>query len=300
MRRACSFLACLVTFGLLVLCGNTLEATAADIKNAVDMGLLPQSASALPPAMPVSRALWSAMLHEALGIWLPAGTPGAKCRDLARDSDGEICAKLAGAGWMEMPGARVFLPFGRMTGGESIRSLSAVARRIAGVKSGRGGTGPGTGPASRLAESLDSSHLRHDGVVLDLTQAAALLYRAVLSAPAPPGVDAPEAAVGVYLRNLAAAVETGHARPPLLPVCGAAAANLARNVQQLRNAAGGTPPVLRLLAVETLRAEITGLLATVTVRRRLVSGMSEDTIVESSVTDVFRLRLTPAGWLIFR
>lgn len=280
------------------LSGDVLGATPADIKAAADLGILHEGSVVLPPDMPVSRSLWAAMLHEALGIWLPAGLRPAECRDAARDRDGEICAVLVSAGWMKLPGPRTFLPFRWLSAQDAIQSLRAVMGTIA-HKTGAEGTIPCRKWELQMAAMLDCSPLREDGSPLALAQAAALLCKAVQVIPVPGLVDPPEATVRSYFGNLFWAIESGCLRPPVLPVSGAAAAALARNVLMLRTLSGGQLPSFHLVDMDVMAVDTSGLIAVVTVRRRMKSGFPGST-QENSAVDLFRLRLGPAGWLIFR
>jgi hypothetical protein len=126
-----------------------------------------------------------------------------------------------------------------------------------------------------------------------------MLRQVVEAVPAPGKTGPPEKAVHSYLENLAAAVMAGWFRPPLVPVCGAAAANLTRNTLRLKEAVGDQVPTFGLVSVEVMGVDITGMVAAVTVRRRMTSAYGGSS-QESHLVDLFRLRLSPAGWLIFR
>jgi hypothetical protein len=286
---------------LLILCfPGRCSGSQGEIRAVVDFGILPQGALGLGPEAAVSRSLWAILLYEAFGAWLPQqiGHPG--CRDLPRDRDGDVFSRLLSAGWIVPAQPRTFLPFQRVTASEAaqslVRVLNTVQPHMVGSRVNQGlveAALAGTS-APLLLEPMSSSSLP-----LELSQATALVCWMLELLGPPGGSPSPLEAVTCYLRHLGTAIESGRFSPPLMPVVGAARANLVRNAEQLKAAAGGMPVAFRLMSLEPTRIERSGLLTVVTVKRRMLTTFAGVTR-ESSVTDIFRLRLSPNGWLIYQ
>ncbi|MDP2871762.1 MAG: hypothetical protein Q8P31_04410 [Bacillota bacterium] len=293
-RRGALGLAVLVA--LLVHAAISCRASAGAVHTAVELGLLPACAIDLAPDMPVTRSLWGIMLYDTLAAWLPPGPSGSQCRDLPRDGDGDVLAALVGAGWIDLAGTRSFLPFRPVTRDQALLSLAAAFRAAGQRTAAPTATRSGTPAVPRELALLLAMDAPADGSrPLGLTQAAALLSKAVQLLQPPVDAPTPASAVQRYLSNLGQALESGSMCPPLLPVCGSAAANLARNSGRLATGRYS----LQLSALDVIRVDRAGLLAVVTARRRMIVSTG-GAAQESDITDVFRLRLTPAGWSIYR
>jgi hypothetical protein len=141
------------------------------------------------------------------------------------------------------------------------------------------------------------------GVNGDVTlgQALGATRRLLLVLPCPPAAPDPSEAVREYYRALTdntGPISSG-GMVALLPVCGAAAANIGRNLQVLELSPGGPGGCFALLSLEIRSVSHCGMFAEVVAQRRILTVVDSKRMEDSGEVS-FSLRLSPNGWLIFK